>query len=146
MPEKRQEETHEAISRENEVQVGSDRSFGVVFSVFFTIVGLVPLVAGGGLRTWSLGVAGVFLGMAIAIPRVLHPLNVAWMTFGSILHRVVSPVVLGLLFFLTITPMAILIRVLGKDLLRLRFDRAAKTYWIARDPPGPPPVTMKNQF
>ena len=138
--------THESLARDGELAVGSDRSFGFVFAVFFALVGLYPLFFGGAVRAWSLGAAGAFLLVAVTIPRMLHPLNVLWMKFGSVLHRIVSPIVLGLLFFVTITPMAVLMRWMGKDPLRLRFDRGAESYWIPRDPPGPPPETMKNQF
>jgi hypothetical protein len=140
------EQHHETFARDDHLQVGSDRSFGIVFTVFFGIVGGLPLLGGGGPRLWAFGVAGAFLGAAFVAPKVLHPLNVLWMRFGALLNLIVSPLVLGLLFFLTITPIGLLARLMGKDLLRLRWDKQAPSYWIVRTPPGPPPETMKNQF
>lgn len=115
-------------------------------AAFFTIVGLWPLVGGAGPRVWALGIAGVFALLARVWPDALAPLNRIWFRFGLLLHRIVSPVVLAVLFFLTVTPMALLLRILGKDLLRLRWDREAASYWIERDPPGPEPETMIHQF
>ncbi len=130
-----------------ELQVGSDRSFAWVFTGFFAIVGLAPVFfSGGGPRLWAVATAGVFLGLGLVVPAVLHPLNVLWMRFGALLNRIVSPLVLGLLFFVTVTPIGLLMRWLGNDLLRLKYDKAATSYWIDRDPPGPPPETMTNQF
>ncbi|MBK8013353.1 MAG: hypothetical protein IPK13_18610 [Deltaproteobacteria bacterium] len=137
---------HEDFSRLEAVEGSSNRSFGIVFTVFFLIVGTLPLLGGGGVRVWALGVSAAFFVVAMAAPKVLAPLNAMWMKFGLVLHRIVSPVVLGLLFFLTMTPIALFLRATGKDLLRLRLDPSAKTYWIERDPPGPPPETMTNQF
>lgn len=141
--------------------MSSDRAFGLVFTVVFSLVG-VYLYLGDGpawtpamVRTsaaWPFrhliagGVATVFLVAALALPDVLHPLNVMWMKLGRLLHRVVSPVVLGLLFLVAFVPMGLILRWTGRDLLRLRWDPAAASYWIERNPPGPPPETMKNQF
>ena len=106
----------------------------------------LPLISGGHPRIWSLGVSGAFLVVALVIPKILHPLNVVWMKFGALLNSIVSPLVLGMLFFVTITPLGVLMRAFGKDLLRLKFDKSADSYWIKRDPPGPPPESMSNQF
>jgi hypothetical protein len=128
------------------VQSSSDRSFGLVFTVVFVIVGLLPLLNGQGIRVWALGLSAVFFLVALAVPRVLAPANRAWTKFGLLLHGVVSPVALGVLFFGVVTPTGLLLRLFGKDPLRLRFDPAAKTYWIARAPPGPDADSLKNQF
>ena len=95
---------------------------------------------------WTLPLAALFLIVAYTYPQVLGPLNRLWLKFGLLLHKVVTPVILGLLFFVTITPIGLLARACGKDFLRLRLDRSAKSYWIERAPPGPPPQSMKNQF
>ena len=137
---------HEDFAREEEVKAGSERSLGIVFAAVFAIVGLFPLWDGGAVRLWALIVAGVFLALALIAPALLGPLNRLWFRFGMLLNRIVSPLVIGLLFFLTVTPMALIMRVAGKDPLRLRFDKAAESYWIPRDPPGPDPQTMRNQF
>jgi hypothetical protein len=84
--------------------------------------------------------------VALVYPRLLAPLNKLWLKFGLLLYKVMNPLVLGLLFFVTITPIGIVMRLFGKDFLRLRLDRSAKSYWIERTPPGPPPQSMKNQF
>jgi large-conductance mechanosensitive channel len=95
---------------------------------------------------WSLGTAAVFLALALAAPKTLAPLSRLWMKFGLLLHAVVNPVVMAFLFFSTVTPIALIMRALGQDPLRLKLDPAAKTYWIDRTPPGPAPDTMPRQF
>ena len=124
----------------------SDRTFGLVFAVFFTIVAVLPMVHGEPLRLWALAAAGAFLALALVAPRLLAPLNRLWLRFGDLLHRIVSPIALAILFYGVVTPTGLLMRLFGKDALRLRFDREAKSYWIAREPPGPPPESLKDQF
>mgnify|MGYP001806346441 CR=1 FL=1 len=128
------------------VQRGSERSFGIVFAVVFAIVGSWPLKDGGDIRPWALALAIVFLIAALAAPRVLKPLNLLWFRFGLLPHKIMTPLIMGLLFFLTVTPVGLLMRATGKDPMRLRRDPAAASYWIVRDPPGPRPDSMKNQF
>jgi hypothetical protein len=128
-----------------EVSVGSDRKFGITFAVVFVVIGLLPLLGGGGVRLWAFLVALLFLAVAIVRPALLKPLNIAWFKFGMLLGRVVSPIVTGLIFFVAVLPTALLMRALGKDPLALAFDRGAATYWVARDPTQPP-HPMKNQF
>lgn len=137
---------HEDFSREHEVKTSSDRSFGLVFAAVFLIIGLWPLVGGGALRPWSLGVAAVFGVLALLAPRLLAPLNRLWAKLGLLLHHVVNPLIMGLIFFVTVTPVGLIMRLLGKDPLRLRFEPEAKSYWIERKPPGPEPATMRQQF
>ena len=138
--------THETFVRAEETKLPSNRSFGLVFTAVFLIVGLLPLFSRHTVRGWALGVSGVFLAATLAAPNVLTPLNRVWMRFGLFLHKIVSPVVLGIIFFLAVTPTGLLMRWFKKDILRLRFDPAAETYWIKRDPPGPEPKSMANQF
>jgi hypothetical protein len=90
--------------------------------------------------------AAAFLLVAFVYPRILGPLNRLWLKFGLLLYKVMNPLVLGLLFFVTIMPIGLFMRAMGKDFLRLRRDPDAKSYWIDRTPPGPPPQSMKNQF
>jgi hypothetical protein len=137
---------HESYERREEVRGSSDRAFGIVFAVVFALIGLLPLAFGGGGRVWALAVGAAFLAVALAFPRVLAPLNRLWLRFGLLLHRIVSPLVLGIMFFLVVTPMGLLMRALGKDLLRLKFDERSSSYWIERVPPGPPPESLKDQF
>ncbi len=138
--------THEDFSRHQEDRGPSDRSFGVVFAVFFALVGAWPAVHHRPMRLWAFGVAALFALMAMARPALLHPANRLWMRFGLLLAQIVNPIMTALLFYTVITPFALLMRALGKDPLRLRYDRAAPTYWIERDPPGPAPQSMSQQF
>lgn len=137
---------HEDFARDDEVKAGTERAFGIVFAVVFALIGLAPLWSGEAVRAWSLIIAGAFLVAALARPRLLAPLNRLWFLFGKALHRVVSPLVMGLIFFIAVTPTALIMRLVGKDPLNRRFEPKAQTYWIDRHPPGPEPETMKNQF
>lgn len=128
------------------VEMGSDRSFGIVFTVVFVVVALLPLKDGGEPRPWAGAVAALFLLVALAYPRALKPLNRLWFLVGTAMHHVVTPLVMGLLFFATVTPIALIMRAVGKDPLRLRRDDAAASYWILRDPPGPDAESMRRQF
>lgn len=128
------------------VQMGSERSFGLVFAVVFSVVALWPLKSGGELRLWALVTAAAFLVVSLAAPKLLKPLNLVWFKFGLLLHKIMSPLIMGLLFFVTVTPIGVLMRATGKDPMRLKRDPAATSYWITRDPPGPAPASMKNQF
>ena len=98
--------THERLSDNETVKGSSDRSFGLVFAAVFTIIGLWPLISSSGVRWWSLAIALVFAGVAFARPSLLAPLNLLWTKFGLLLNRIVSPLVMGLLFFVVITPIA----------------------------------------
>src|SRR5438093_9339984 len=139
--------THEDFSsRHQQTKPSSNRSFGLIIASFFLIVTFWPLVRAEPVRWWALGVAAVFAALALLWTSALAPLNKWWTKLGVLLYRIVSPVVLGLLFYLTVTPIALLLRLLGKDPLRLRRDPDGASYWIDRTPPGPAPESMKNQF
>ena len=138
--------THERLADNEEIKGSSDRSFGVVFAVVFTIIGLWPLISSPNVRWWSLAIAFAFAGVAFVRPSLLAPLNRLWLKFGLLLNRIVSPLVMGLLFFVVITPIGLIMRAAGKDLLNLKFDPKANSYWIEREPPGPAPESIKNQF
>ena len=138
--------THERLASDDETKGSSDRAFGLVFGAVFTIVGLWPLIGGGAVRIWALGLAAAFLLAAAAYPRILAPLNRLWTRFGAFLHRISNFLVLALLFYLVITPTGLVLRLLGKDSLRLRFEPGVRSYWIERRPPGPAPETIKQQF
>ena len=138
---------HESFEREDSIGPGSDRAFGLVFAVFFAIVAVWPLLFGdGGVRMWALIIAAGFVAVALLRASLLRPLNRLWTRFGLLLHRVVNPLVMGLMFYVVITPAALIMRVLGKDPMRRGFDRTATSYWIERNPPGPAPDTMPRQF
>lgn len=137
---------HESFIREEDVKSSSDRSFGIVFTVVFAIIGLWPLTGGNGVRLWSLGIAGLILAAALIHPVLLAPVNRLWMKFGLLLHRITNPIIMGLVFFVAVTPTALILRIMGKDPLQRKIDRDAASYWIDRKPPGPEPDTMTNQF
>ena len=139
-------QTHESFERDQQVKGSSDRSFGIVFAVVFAIIGFWPLIGGAAPRVWSLIVAGAFLAIAVVYPRLLAPLNRLWLKFGLLLHRITNPIIMGFVFFLAVVPTALIMKMLGKDPLRRKLDKDAASYWILREPPGPPPDSMKNQF
>ena len=126
----------------DKVNIGSNRSFGIVFFIVFLIIGTYPIFFQGELRIWSLIVSIIFLLLGIINSRFLTPLNLLWFKFGMLLGRIVSPIVMGLVFFLVVTPTGMIMRILNKDLLRLK-KKNIKTYWIER-----PSIKsdMKNQF
>ncbi len=128
------------------IEVGSNRSFGLVFFAVFLLIGLYPLLGGGPVRSWSLIIAGTFLFFAFFFSWALKPLNVLWFRFGMILARIVNPIVMFVIYVLTIVPFGLGARLLGKDLLRLKLDPKQESYWIERDPPGPEPESLENQF
>ena len=129
-----------------EIKGSTDRTFGLVFTVVFAIIAIYPLLADGALRIWSLVTAGMFLLLALASPSVLAPANRLWMKFGELLHRIVSPIALGIVFYVAVLPTGLLLRLFGKDPLRLRLDPTAESYWIKREPPGPAADSLNNQF
>ena len=137
---------HERLTSDEQVQTSSNRAFGIVFAVVFSVIALWPLLPGNTPHWWALAVAAVFGGLALAWPLVLAPLNRLWLRFGLLLNSITNPLLMGLLFYGIITPFGLIMRLLGKDLLRLRFDPSAESYWIERVPPGPAPETIKNQF
>jgi predicted membrane metal-binding protein len=125
----------------------SERSFGVTFAVVFAVVGFWPLVFRFEMpRWWALVISLAFLTTALVAPRLLMPLNVLWFKFGMLLHQIVNPILMALIYYGAVVPMGLILKMAGKDLLRLKWDPAAKSYWIARDPPGPAAGTMTKQF
>lgn len=132
---------HESFSGHAAAPSGSDRSFCFVFAVVFAAVGLW-----GQTLPWALAVAAAFLLTGLLAPQWAHPLHVRWMQLALLMSRVTNPIVMALLYFLIFTPFALFFRLGGRDALRLRRDPAAASYWIPRDPPGPEPGTMTNQF
>ena len=134
------------MKRETQISLPSDRKFGLTFAVVFALVGGLQLWKGTGHEVVWFVLAAVFLLAALAFAKVLHPLNVAWMTLGHLLNKVVSPVVMGVIFFGLLTPIAAAMRMRGRDLLRRRYEPAAGSYWIERNPPGPDGSTFPQQF
>ncbi|WP_421880200.1 SxtJ family membrane protein [Pacificispira sp.] len=138
---------HESFRDHGVQKTASDRSFGIVFAVVF---GLIAAAQWYFDRTeWAFGLgcaSAAFLAAALIFPRVLAPMNWVWTRFGLLLHKVTNPIILGAIFFLVCTPMGVVMRLFGFDPLRTKLDPSADSYWIDRDPPGPAPDTMSNQF
>jgi hypothetical protein len=138
--------SHEVFVRDEKIVTGSDRSFGLVMVLALAAVTALNAWHSGKLWPWTGGVAALFVVAALLRPAVLHPLNLLWLRFGLLLHRIVNPVVMALLFYGTVLPTGLVMRVMGKDLLRLKRQPDADSYWIVRQPPGPSPDTMRDQF
>jgi hypothetical protein len=140
------QQTHESYSRDESNVPGSERSFGFVMAVAFALLAALNLWHAGRVWPWTGGVAISFFVTAWLYPRVLRPFNWIWFKFGLLLHKIVSPLIMAILFYVTILPIGLILRALGKDMLRLRREPARNSYWLDRRPPGPLPETMKDQF
>jgi hypothetical protein len=138
--------THETFLRHEKIVAGSDRSFGLVMAGAFAAVSALNAWHAGRVWPWTAGLAAAFLIATLLRPAVLNPLNRIWLKFGLVLHRIVNPVIMGLLFYGTVLPTKLVLRAMGKDLLRLKREPDSQSYWIVRAPPGPSPETMKDQF
>ena len=139
--------SHELRSdAEETIKTSSDRNFGFVFACFFSFLGVMSLFAGH--TRWPLwfGLGLIFLLTTFLKPHWLAPLNKLWSKLGLLIYSVLYPIIIGIIFYVIITPVGVLMRLTGNDPLRLKFDGNAKSYWIPRDPPGPAPDTLKNQF
>lgn len=136
--------THENFDRA--VEIGSDRSFGIVMAVALCFIAILNAWHSGALWPWMGGIAALFLTAALFRPTMLSPLNRAWSKFGLLLHKVVNPIVMGVVFYGAVLPTGLVMRARGKDLLQLKRQPNVDSYWIVRQPPGPAPDTMKNQF
>jgi hypothetical protein len=128
------------------VPLPSNRSFGTLFVVVFGLLGAYSWWRGGAVYPWAFGLSVLTLAVTLAKPDWLAPANRAWMKLAELLNRVVSPIVLGLIFYGMFTPTAWVMRLAGRDALNRRFEPAARTYWVQRDPPGPDPAGLPNQF
>ena len=137
---------HEDFSRDEGLRSSSDRTFGFVFTAFFLATGLFPMFKHHPPRQWSLIASGACLLVALVYPALLHPANFLWTRLAVLLNKIVSPIVTGLVFYLVFTPMGVLMRMCGKDPLRLRFESNKNSYWMERNPAGPLPESMSNQF
>ena len=126
----------------DDVKISSNRSFGIVFFVVFLIIALYPLINDGNIRLWSLIVSLAFLALGLLNSKFLSPLNKIWFKFGLFLGKIISPMVMGLIFFFVVTPIGILMRILKKDLLNFKLNNN-KSYWIEKNEPK---SKMKNQF
>tara|TARA_B100000575_G_C22853437_1_gene499197 strand:+ start:305 stop:688 length:384 start_codon:yes stop_codon:yes gene_type:complete len=126
----------------DDIKISSNRSFGIVFFVVFILIALYPLIHNEEIRIWSLIISSIFLILGLINSRILNPLNKLWFKFGILLGKIVSPIIMGIIFFLVVTPIGFIMRILGKDLLNLKFNRN-KSYWIEKNGSK---SKMKNQF
>jgi len=137
---------HENFSREESHQGPSNRSFGLTVGGVLALVALVPMLRSRPPRLWALIPAAILLVTGLLLPSVLTVPNRLWMKLAELISKITNPIILSLMFFLLFTPAALIFRLMGKDLLRLKEERELDTYWIARQPAGPPPESMSNQF
>ena len=126
----------------DDVKTSSNRSFGIVFFIVFLLIALYPLINQGEFRLWSLIISFIFFILGILNSKILTPLNKLWFKFGIFLGKIVSPIIMGIIFFFVVTPIGVLMRFFGKDVLNLKYNNN-KSYWI--DKTGPK-SKMKNQF
>ena len=126
----------------DEIKISSNRSFGIVFFIVFLLIALYPLLKDNDLRIWSLVISFIFLILGLINSKILTPLNRLWFKFGLLLGKFISPLIMGIIFFIVVTPIGIIMRLFKKDLLNLKYNKK-ETYWI--DKSGPK-SKMKNQF
>ncbi len=124
------------------IKISSNRSFGVVFFVVFLLIALYPIINQSDVRLWSLIISILFLVLGILNSKLLSPLNKLWFKFGLFLGKIISPIVMGVIFFLVVTPIGLLMRLLKKDLLKIKFN-SDETYWIKKNDPN---NRMNKQF
>ena len=127
---------------QKDIKIGSNRSFGVVFFLVFLLISLYPLINDGNLRIWSFVISIIFLILGILNSKILSPLNKIWFKFGLLLGKIISPIVMGIIFFIVVTPTGLILRLFQKDVLNLKFNNN-NTYWIEKSGPK---SKMKNQF
>ena len=126
----------------DEIKINSNRSFGIVFFVVFLLIAFYPLLQGNDLRIWSLITSLIFLTLGLLNSKILKPLNKMWFKLGLFLGKIISPLIMGIIFFIVVTPIGIIMRLFNKDLLNLKYNKE-KSYWIKKMGPK---SKMKNQF
>ena len=125
-----------------DIKISSNRSFGIVFFIVFLLIALYPLTYNEEIRVWSVIISLIFLLLGLLNSKILTPLNKLWFKFGILLGKVVSPLIMGIIFFFVVTPIGLIMRLLGKDVLNLKYNKN-KSYWIEKSGPK---SKMKNQF
>ena len=127
----------------HKIKAGTERNFGLVFAAVFVIISLYPVWFGKNMHLWACIIAFIFFFFAIFLPKALIVPNKLWFKLGAFLGAIVSPIIMGMIFFLTVTPTGIIMRLLGKDILNQKIDKTIKSHWIKR---GENLSSMKNQF
>ena len=126
----------------DDIKISSNRSFGIVFFIVFLVIALYPLAHSEEIKVWSAIISLIFLVLGLFNSKILNPLNKLWFKFGIFLGKIISPLIMGIIFFLVVTPIGLIMRLLNKDLLNLRFNNNG-SYWIEKTEPK---SKMKNQF
>ena len=126
----------------DDIKISSNRSFGIVFFIVFLLIALYPLSYGGEIRVWSTVISFIFLVLGLLNSKILTPLNKIWFKFGIFLSKIISPLIMGIIFFLVVTPIGLIMRIFGKDILNLKYNKN-QSYWIEKSGPK---SKMKNQF
>ena len=130
------------MMKKEKIKISSNKSFGLFFSLIFFIISIWPLINGNNIRIWPIPIAVIFLLLGVLNSKLLLPLNKSWFKFGLLLGSIVSPIIMGLIFFLIVTPTGLILKLFRKDVLNLKYNKS-KTYWLEKDKNK---STMKNQF
>ena len=123
-------------------KISSNRSFGILFCIVFAIIAFWPIINGNPLRLWSIPISIIFLVLGLLNSKLLNPLNIVWVKFGELLGRIIAPIVMAIIYFIIVTPIGLFMRLIGKDLLNIKFSKS-NTYWIKREKKV---GSMKKQF
>ena len=123
-------------------KISSNRSFGILFSIVFAIIAFWPIINGNPLRLWSIPISVIFLVLGLLNSKLLNPLNIVWVKFGELLGRIIAPIVMAIIYFIIVTPIGLFMRLIGKDLLNIKFSKN-KSYWTKREKNV---GSMKRQF
>jgi len=126
----------------DDIKISSNRSFGIVFFIVFLLIALYPLIYSGEIRVWSAIISFILLALGVLNSKILTPLNKLWFKFGIFLSKIISPLIMGIIFFLVVTPIGLIMRIFGKDVLNLKYNKN-QSYWIEKKGPK---SKMKNQF
>jgi len=126
----------------DDIKISSNRSFGIVFFIVFLLIALYPLIYSGEIRVWSAIISLILLALGVLNSKILTPLNKLWFKFGIFLSKIISPLIMGIIFFLVVTPIGLTMRIFGKDVLNLKYNKN-QSYWIEKKDPK---SKMKNQF
>ena len=130
------------MMKKDKIKISSNKSFGLFFSLIFFIISIWPLINGNNIRIWPIPIAVIFLLLGVLNSKLLLPLNKSWFKFGLLLGSIVSPIIMGLIFFLIVTPTGLILKLFRKDVLNLKYNKS-KTYWLEKDKNK---SSMKNQF
>ena len=126
----------------DDIKISSNRSFGIVFFVVFFLIALYPLIYNGEIRIWSAIISLIFLVLGLMNSKILTPPNKLWFKFGIFLGKIISPLIMGIIFFFVVTPIGLIMKLLRKDILNLKYNKK-ESYWIEKNGPK---SKMKNQF